>query len=356
MFDSVDRYLAKASFTYSKKKRVLRQIQRLIRANVQLGDALDNLYDLYSDGGKKKSNNIAVAVKEWRRAVDQGQTLASGMRPWLATSEFMILEAGERGGNLDTAFSEALEAGRVTKEITRTVVAGTLYPIVLIFLLIGVMYGFSIEVIPAFAQVLEPQKWTGNAAILYDISQVVVTWTPIVVPAIFASIIAIVLTMPILIGPIRVTLDRFPPWSIYKVVQGASFMISLRGFLSAGIPTPDALRKIHEAGNPYMRERVRVILRGVNSGKNLGDAMRYSGHRFPDPDINGEISIYSGLDNFEESLKILAQEWIDGSVQTAQDTSRVLGNTLLVLLALTIMYLAGGLIELQQLITSSVGS
>ena len=353
---NIERQFARLNFSGQKKVRVLRQIQRLIAAGVPVARTLDMLHDLYSRRGKKRGDPIAIAVDEWRSRLREGVPLARCMRGWLSTSEEMIVEAGEQGGNLSTAFSDALEASSVSTSIRKAVIGGVAYPAVMLGVLFFALYGFSTEIVPTFETILPANQWTGNARRMYVIAGFVREWMAIVVAA-FGLISALVFfTLPALIGPGRVMLDRLPPWSIYKVIQGASFMLSLRGFLAAGVPVPDALRRMSQAGNPYMRERVNGILDQVNRGRNLGEAMNRTGHHFPDSSINDEITIYAGLDNFTDSLDVLAKEWIHGSIARAQATSKVMSNVMLVLLAMTIAYMARSLFELQDLVTKAAGA
>lgn len=93
----------------------------------------------------------------------------------------------------------------------------------------------------------------------------------------------------------------------------------------------------------------------VNAGRNLGAAMTKAGHNFPDKDINGEISIYSGLDDFANNLDVLAKEWIEGAVERVQATSKIMSNLVLVMLAGIIMFMVLSMFELQDIIARSTG-
>lgn len=351
---NLNRAFARLQFGTKIKTRVLRQIQRLIASGVPMARALDTLYELYSHNGRKKGDPVAIAMNEWRMKLRSGTSLAKAMSGWVTRSEEMIIEAGEQSGTLDTAFTDALNASRVIGEIRGAIIGGMAYPAALLAALIFSIYGFSTNIVPSFTTIVPPEQWTGNPATLYAISQFVTAWTiPILVGLTIAAVAATV-SLGRMTGKARVFLDRIPPWSIYKVVQGSSFMIALRGFLRAGIAVPDALRRIGRNGTPYVQHRTRAILAHVNMGRNLGEAMRATGHRFPDPEINGEIAIYAGLDNFTDSLDLLAREWIDNSINRAKDSSRLLSNVMLVLLALVIGYIAMSMWELQQMITDSV--
>lgn len=352
---NLDLFLARKSFNQDKKTRILRQMQRLNKAGISTSVTLDMLYDLYSQNGKKPKGATAMAVNEWRKRYKGGRPLSSAMHGWITLSEEMIIEAGEQSDHLDEAMADALEASAATKRIRKTVRNAFIYPVAMLIAVCLILWGFNAKIVPTFAEIVQPVLWTGNAARMYALSEFVVGWMPIAIPALLALIVLIVMALPRYTGPARVTLDKFPPFSIYKVIAGASFMMSLRGFITAGVTIPEALRRIARGSNPYIKSRTLAILAQVNAGRNLGVGMTKAGHNFPDPDINGEISIYAGLGDFDDNLDVLAKEWIEGSVERVQASSRVLSNLALVLLAGIIMFMVLSMFELQDIIARSTG-
>jgi type II secretory pathway component PulF len=350
---NIEAFFAKLSFTGQKKVRVLRQLQRLIAAGVPIARSLDMLYALYSKNGAKKKEPIAYILNDWRMKLKSGKSLATCMAGWISPTEQMIIDAGEQSEGLSTAFSDALLATSAAKSIRTAIIGGVAYPIVMMIALVGMLWGFSNSVVPTFATIVDPSDWTGNAAKMYTVSQFVTNWIFVLIIAVISSITVIIATMPYLLGPIRPYLDRVPPWSLYKVITGASFMISMRGFLVSGVTVTDALRRIMKNSKPYLMSRTDAIYRGVNMGRNIGVAMQSSGHDFPDPEISGEISIYAELDDFSENLDILAKEWIEGSIEKTQSASKLLSNIMLAALALTIGFIATTMFELQEIISKS---
>lgn len=350
---NLDLMMAKLSFGVQTKTRLMRQMQRLNKAGISTTASLDMLYNLYSQNGKKPKDSTAIVVNEWRKKLKSGRSLAKSLSGWINKSEEMIIEAGEQSNKLSEAMGDALDASTAARRIRKTIITAMAYPMVMLVALFLMLYGFSTGIVPSFAQIVPPTQWTGNAARMYSLSQFVINWMVFLVAGIVALGIVTVVSLPNLKGPIRTTLDKLPPYSIYKVFAGASFMMSLRGFIAAGIPVPEALRRIARGSSPYVRSRTEAILAQVNAGHNLGEAMTKAKQNFPDPDINGEISIYAGLDDFAKNLDILAKEWIEGAVERTQKTSKVFSNMMLVLLAGTIMFMVMSMFELQDIIARS---
>lgn len=351
--NSVERFMAKLSFRGQKKTRIMRQLQRLINAGVPLSKTLEMIHQLYSKNGKKPKEPIALMIKEWQSRLRQGKSLSFSMRGWITRSEEMIIEAGEQSDQLSQSLEDALKANSAGKAIRKAILGGIAYPCVMFLAVVAMIYGFATGIVPTFETIVPAEEWTGNAAIMHKIASFVQNWLAVCAMALAGFLISVFITMPVITGPIRPILDKFPPYSIYKITQGASFMISMRGFLAAGVPIPEALRKMMKDSNPYFKERVSAVLAKVNSGRNLGEALQDAGHNFPDNDISGEIQIYAGLDNFSDSIDILAKEWIDNSIEKAALAAKVINNVMLVLMGATIGYIAMSMFELQDIITKS---
>lgn len=246
------------------------------------------------------------------------------------------------------AIQGSLRANDVEASIRNTVLMGAVYPLNLIFALCFMCYGFVNTLAPTFATIIPIEQWMGTPATTYAAASFVVTWSvPILI--VFGLVLAFVaVSMPRRTSPIRTRLDRIPPYSIYKISQGASFIVTLRGFIAASVPIPMALRNIQTVSSPYLRHRVGAILAKLHMGRNLGEAMEESGHRFPDQDIVGEITIYVDLDEFDKRLDSLATEWIDDSIDRAKAISKVVSSVMMVFVAISLGSIAWSIFDLQQ--------
>lgn len=352
--NKIERFFAKSTFSGQNKVRIIRQIQRLINAKVPINTTLDMLWNLYSKSGRKPKEPMAQMIREWQQRLSSGKSLALAMEGWISVPEQMIIEAGEQSDKLATALDDALQADNAGRGIRKAIIGGLAYPIILLMALVGILWGFSVKIVPTFATILPPEQWQGTPATTYMVSQFIIEWLPMIGMIFGGAFTAALLSMPLLTGPLRRFLDHLPPWSIYKITQGASFMIAMRGFVSAGITVQDALRNMLKIGNPYFKERAAAILSKMNMGRNLGQAMLEAGNNFPDDDISGEISIYAELDGFSSALDVLAKEWINGSVLKAQTASKIMNNVMLFAVAIAVAGIATTMFELQDQIANAI--
>ena len=93
----------------------------------------------------------------------------------------------------------------------------------------------------------------------------------------------------------------------------------------------------------------------INNGDNLGQALGKTGLNFPDAEIISDLKIYSELDNFEEALDNLANEWLDESVYLIEEKAGILNMVALLTVGAVIAWAVMGTFEMQDQITNSMG-
>ena len=343
---------AKMQFGKKPRTRLYRQIERLMRNSVPLHRALDVLYARASRDGTKKDHPEAIAIDTFRRAYKNGKSFGSSLDGWVPYQEQMLIEAGELSGDLPRALRDVVEVSKGGSQMKGALIGGLAYPFVLLFVTLGMLYMFGVQVIPPFADIIPPEKWEGGAAQMRWLSEAVQIWMFPVIGFIFAIMTLYLGTVSFWTGRLRTYADKIPPWSMYRMWQGSGFMLSLSALIRAGIPVPEALRRIRKNANPYLVERIDATLRQINSGANLGEALMRAKMGFPDGEIIQDLRIYASLSGFEDALETIAKEWIDDGVARVQNQAKILNQIMLFLLAGVIGWLGWGLFEIQKLATS----
>ena len=292
-------------------------------------------------------------IKDWQKRYARGKAMSYAMQGWLPSSETKIIEASEGKSLLAQGLQDALDATMAAKRIRNTILASLAYPFLFLSVLIAMFYGFSIKIVPVFSESVDPALWTGSPRKMYEIGEFLKNYLFYCILGFGALAALCIYAMPRYTGPARVFLEKVPPFSLYKVFTGAAFMMSLRGFLSAGIAVPDALRRIAIGTSPYLQHRTNAIARNLHTGKNLGRAMHMTGHQFPDPEINDEIEVYDGIEGFQENLDMLSKEWIEDTVERTKQATRILTLISLFVMAGGVMFIVSSLFGLQDIIAQS---
>ena len=171
----------------------------------------------------------------------------------------------------------------------------------------------------------------------------------------YAVMILVYVTIGVWTGRARAFFDHLPPWSLYKVFSGISWLLALSALVKSGTPVSTSLRALRRDSNRYLKERIDKTLVFVNNGDNLGQALYKTGLDYPDPEIINDLKIYSELDNFEDALENLATEWLDESVYMIENKASILNMVAILTVAAIIAWAVMGTFEMQDQITSSMG-
>ena len=344
---------AKLMLGKATRIRIYRQIRVMADQGIPIKDALEAVWDRASNGGKKKDHPEAVLTRLWIQRILNGQSFSQSIRDCVPNDEQMLIEAGELGGTFSKSLNDVVDMLNKKGRIKGAVIGGLAYPTVLVFVLIGMLWMFGAMVIPPFAQALPVEKWTGTAASLAVLSDVVTWGTIPTVLSIFLLAGLYAATVSRWSGRSRTVIDRFPPWSMYRMFVGAGFMLSLAALIRAEVPIQRALPKLREGATPYLKTRINAALRLVTNGIGIGDALHQTGYEFPDRQIVADLRIYSKMPSFSEMLDTISKEWIDEAVERISGQAKILNGLVLGIITVFIIWMSYGLYEITNQISSA---
>ena len=153
----------------------------------------------------------------------------------------------------------------------------------------------------------------------------------------------------------RKAIDDCPPWSLYKMFMGITWLLSLSALIKGGVPISVALTSLRKDSNRYLRERIDRAMDFIKNGDNLGQALSKSKLNFPDKEIVADLRIYAELDNFEEALDRLANDWLDESAEAVEQKASILNMVAMFAISGIIAWAVFGVFEMQDQITSAMG-
>jgi type II secretory pathway component PulF len=344
----LNRWWAKGQFTESERLRLYRKISKMLSNGLPLLKILEDLHARASDGGKKMGEPLAIILDDCRRAVQNGQMFSDGLARWVPQNEQMIILAGEQSGRLQVTLEAVVDVVQAGKNIKRVIISGVSYPIIIFGMLFLYLYIFSTKVIPQFAKIADPHTWRGAAYSLYVVSGWVSNYLVLFLIALVMAIALVLASMPRWRGNARVWLDKFAPYSIYRLIAGSSFLLAFSALQSAGITVEKSLMRLSALSAPWLAERIDGALLGVKSGLNCGEALRNARYGFPSIEVVDDLCVYAEYKGFADALKTLADEWIADGVESIAAQMRILNGFAIVSLAIVIGWLITGFFGIQQ--------
>lgn len=297
---------------------------------------------------------MAYIYREWLKKVHNGQSFGSAIDGWVPAEDRIIIEAGERSGRLPDSLERAVKVQEASSKIKWTILGGIAQPVVLVIMACFLMVIFGVRVIPAFSDAYPRSKWTGLPVFLGEVSDIIIAYMiPFIITCI--GIIGVsIWSLPKWTGPLRVKFDRYPPWSIYRLNAGASFMLSVSALVKAGETIPNILNVMMTGATPWFQERMRAALKYVNNGASFGDALYMTKQWFPDEETVRDLRAFAKLDGFDDRLEAIGNDMLKTSVEKIEIQMKILKNAALFLLGGIFATIVLGIFALQQMITDAV--
>ena len=355
-FSKIEEYYAKLVIQFSNKTRLklYRKIASLMKNRFSLMDALEMLHDGASNGGKNPGEPLAIAIAAWGRALNNGMTFSDALKGWAPDRERLMLSVGDVSV-LESALLILFIVTEGSTKMIRPIIGAISYPAFLMMMAILIIYAIGVYMVPPMIDAAPTVIWRGMARDLVDLSAWIKDNWLIAFSSLPIIMIIIYATIGIWTGPIRVFFDKLPPWSLYKIFTGISWLLALSALVKGGTPVSTALRALRRDASKYLKERIDRTLIYVNNGDNLGQALAKTKLDFPDEEIIADLKIYSELDNFEEALDNLANEWLEESVYMIEQRASVLNMVALLAISGVIAWAVMGTFDMQDQITSSMG-
>ncbi len=347
---------AKIISNLSNKRRlkVYRKLAALLRNRFSLMNALDMIYNGITDEGKHPNEPMGVAISAWGRSLQDGHPFSDALKGWAPSRERLMLSVGDVS-DLESALLNLIKVSEGSTRMIRPIVSAIAYPSFLLMMSVLIMYAIGVYMVPPMIDAAPDVRWTGTAKSLISLSEwIQENW--VTAFSIFPIIGLIIYgTIGIWAGKLRVTFDRFPPWSLYKIFTGITWLLALSALVKGGVPVSVALTSLKRDASRYLRARIDGALFHIKNGENLGQSLSRAQQEFPDKQIIADLKIYSELDNFEEALDKLANEWLEESVYMIEQRAEVMNMVAMLTVSGIIAWAVFGTFDMQDQITSAMG-
>jgi len=313
-------FFAKLFFTTSVRLSVFEKLASFMASGIPIIDVLRILEKEYSLV-KDATDPRPFVMRQWIKSMDEkGVPFSVAIEGWVPPSERMLINSGEDSGDIEDAFKNCIETTSAAKEMKGTIIGKMTYPVILICLLFVVIGFFSIKIVPILTEISPPSQWPPASQDLYTVSEFTTSNWHVVLSSIFLTIFLVTKSLGSLTGPIRVLLDKIPPFSMYRSFQSSVLIMSLSSMMKSGVPIQDALQKIKKVSNGYIKNEIGKVLRKMEAGEEEGSAFKID---FFDKETQVDIAVYSETDNIESHMDVIGRTAIKNGVSTISKAAEI---------------------------------
>ena len=275
------------------------------------------------------------------QSMRDGRTLAASLERWVPQNESSLIGVAEETGEVARMLRLILETGRIVSRMAALLAGGMVKPFGLLLAGLGFVWYLSRDVLPAIMPLMKGHPMTGLGGALVSAMPAITNMTGMIaVLAVLVGLVAFIgWSLPNLTGPVRRALDRIPPWSMYRRMQGAVWLAGFSALSQVGMAERAALLKMGERATPYLRERLRVAASGLRAGRSVGDALIEARMPFPDADTVSDMSIMAGYPHYPENLARLSQQTLVSTEKAITLSSRAFAATVGAVITLLVVML-----------------
>ena len=314
-----------------------RQFVSITQAGVPMKEALQMLAE------QTENKYLKQAVANVLANVEKGNTLADSMaaeKNIFPDIMVHMVEAGESSGSLDTSFARMAVHFEKEAKLKATIRKATIYPIILIFAVIGVIAVMLLFVIPIFIDMFADLDVEMPALTMgvMNLSK----WTVGHWYVILAVIVAVILAYQAIYrtdqGRLKIDLIKMKIPLLGKLnVKStcAQFARTMSTLMVAGVPTIDCLETVAKiVKNIHYKNALMKAREEVMKGIPLSEPLETSGI-FP-PMVYHMTSIGEDTGNMEDMLTKLADYYDEEVEITTQSVLAAMEPLIIVFMALIV--------------------
>ena len=301
MFKLISTFQMKFDFDQKKRMQLYRVLNKTTdekRRGLKVLNVLDSLKKQ-----EKKNSSMFKLYSHWIKQLNNGMRFSEAIKNYVPAAEAMLISANEKSGKISDGFKMALELAKQKKEFTKIIITALTLQIILFVLSILILSYFCISIIPVLANSIPIAKMSSRSLAVVSMSSNFYVWMPIFLLICFTVALATIWALPNYKSGLRKFLDQIPPFSIYRILVGVSFLNTLSALTKAKLKQNDALLEMKRFAQPYLVYRINKYLIAINNGKSLGQALISTKLDFPDEYVIKELAMYAESGNIDDAMQ-----------------------------------------------------
>lgn len=322
----------RATFATGRRIRLYDKLSQFTANGVPLVRSLRNLQRRFD----RDRDHRAPLFRGFIARLEEGEDLSSVWSRHIPTGERLLIQSGEDSGKIHLGLAEAKRLAEIMKRLKSALIAELTYPLILFLLLCAMLTVISLKLVPVLIDAIPRAKWPSYSQGLYTLSNVVLHAGPFIVGGVVLAIVVSMRSLPRWRGPVRENLDRWcPPYSIYREMTGASFLIALSSLVGSGQAVSRAVERLTMSASPWLKVHLNRMQRSLLQGTNPGIAMRTG---IFGREVEDDIEDYSQTSNFDEALKRVGADQVDEAIGRITARASVLRVVMLVMVLGVLLY------------------
>lgn len=302
-------------------------------------------------GGRYEPNRMALS--EIATRLENGLSFDRALIGWVPIGDISVIAAGVRSGTLPEALARVLESGKVAKRIRNSILKEMFEPGIMMLIVAYLIYLIGTQVVPVMEQVVPVAQWPLSAKLLLPLAFITTGWpAAVLLGGMAIGIFAFLYTLPRWARHGRAAFDKIPPWSVYRVIQGSSWIAGFTSLIQSGERAESALAIQAQRAPRWLSTRLLETRTRLLNGQDIGAALAHTGFDFPDRELIDDIEVFAGHGDFPQVLKRLGEEWMNEQETKISAAIRVIGTFITIGVNVLILLTVVGMNALQTILST----
>ena len=305
--------LVRATFTGQYRQPFYETLRFLLENRKQLKEALIMIGEVHTDFGRRW-HPYHELVQDCLEGVNDnrpGRALQDVLAVWAPYEEAALISAGMETGNIPGALMQADKLIVARRRILGQVIFASVFPVVLILLGTGLLLANNLALVPTMSKISDPVGWTGALGLMNSVAIWTGQWGLTAAGVAAGLTVWAFWSLPRWTGRLRRFADYLMPWSVYKDLQGAVFLMNIGALLGAGVQELKSLEILNGFSPPWLQERIEGAMECMSEGDSLGRALRNSGYDFPSREAVNYLSLLDKGSSAASLITNYADRWLE---------------------------------------------
>ena len=338
--NEISRLKMRFGLTFKQRMMFYRMLEKMTGepAGLQINEAVTELQSIEVENDLRTPlwyiyNDLIEQMR------NTGANFASSLAKYIPQQDVMIISAAEQD-DITLGFTTVIDNNKKIYAMKQAFVQALAYPLFLICALLGVLYYFSNNLIPAMAQNIPSNaKLSSLSLFMLALASNFYIWFWIVLGIVITMILFVWWALPNFAAKYRTYLEDIPPFNMYRLMVGCGFLLALNSLGKAGFMQIDALEQMNSLARPYLRKRIEMVMDLMADGLDIGQALIHSKLNFPDKRMIKELAIQIKYSD-DNSLDVLSANLATDGLETINRQAKILNVviTFLVFLSIGMLY------------------
>lgn len=231
-----------------------------------LGDGVGIAEHLKSvaSNAEKRQPRLSRAVHRILNSM-VGKDISQGLKGFAPEIERIIIASGIKAGTLEDDLRFAGENALATRDMVSNIRSAMFMPMLTLAISWANVWLVSSQMLPMVDELISAEKISGGLFVFYWFCYLVSYTSLLLVVIVCVLAYRFYKRLPSWTGAKRRKVDNYFPFSIYRDMQGAMFLMSLGALLRSGSGLKEAIESIRETSTPWMRWHCSEILNRLNN-------------------------------------------------------------------------------------------